>query len=120
MKRAWPWALLAFLAIARPAAAVPIGLTPLGGDWETARMVGKGNWAVSLRGWMPQLDAPADGLSADSLAVYQRWQELPAWPSLIGLYGISDENEAVVELGPNVGGAYRRFFMRAVAPWGHE
>lgn len=117
--RAAPLALVALLAIARPAAAVPIGLTPLGGDWETARMIGKGHWAVSLRGWMPQFDS-VTGLSTSSQQVLQRWQMLPAWPRVIGLYGLSDENEAVVELGPDVGGAYRRFFMRAVAPWGGE
>lgn len=107
---------------AQPAAAVPIGLRPLGGDWETARMIGQGHWAIEANAWAPTFDNPGDyvGGNPGSPDVLSRWMALPAWPSLRALYAVSDETEAALELGPRVGGAYRRFFLRAVAPWGGE
>jgi hypothetical protein len=99
----------------------PVGLRPLGGDWESGRTVGAGNWVIEGGAFMPMLEDPS-GLSptTEDLEVFQRWQTLPAWPTLRGVYGLSDGNEAVVELGPLVGGAYRRHFLRADAPWPGE
>lgn len=116
--------LLATLAVAlaaAPAAADPLGLRPLGGDWESARTVGPGGIVIEAGAWAPQF-APLDpeSLSDDDRAVLARWQQLPAWPSLRGIYGLADGNEAVAHLGPIVGGGYRRHFLRAEAPWGGE
>lgn len=114
-----------------PALADPPGLRPLGGDWESGRTIGRGKWVVEGGVMAPLLDDPGlltsqfeDGSTlaptAEDLEVHQRWQTLPAWPTLRGIYGLDDGNEAVVHLGPVVGGGYRRHFLRADAPWPNE
>lgn len=114
-------------ALAADETATSVGLRPLGGDWESGRTVGAGKWVIEGGLSAPVLDDPAiltgqvsSIPSAEDLAVYQRWQTLPAWPVVNGIYGLSDGNEAVVQLGPVVGGAYRRHFLRADAPWPNE
>lgn len=108
--------------IAAPLAqAQPQGLRPLGGEWESARSMGPGKWVIEAGAWVPTLslvESPAP--TEEDLEVYGRFQALPAWPELRGIYGISEETEAIVHLGTMTGGAYRRHFMRAEAPWGGE
>jgi hypothetical protein len=84
-------------------------------------MIGQGHWAVEVNGWVPTFQDPGTLLDNEAnAAVFSRWSALPGWPVIHALYALSDENEAVLEAGPRVGGAYRRFFLRAVAPWGGE
>ena len=107
------------LSLALPASADPVGLRPLGGDFESARAIGAGKWVVEAGALVPML-SPVGELNTDDAAVFQRWQTLPAWPSVRGMYGLPDGNEAVVELGHVVTGGYRRHFLRADAPWPGE
>lgn len=120
--RVWPLAIALAALTAPPALAddTVIGLRPLGGDWESARTVGRGHWAIEAGGMVPQLNPLDSALSTDDQAVYDRWQVLPAWPSLRGLYGLPDGNEAVVQLGQTISGGYRKQFLRADAPWPGE
>jgi hypothetical protein len=112
-------AVLACPSVARADDAV-LGLRPLGGDWETGRTIGAGHWAIEGGGMMPQLSPLDEPLTAADQAVYDRWQMLPAWPSLRGIYGLPDGNEAVVQLGQTISGGYRKQFLRADAPWPGE
>lgn len=115
-------ALVAVLATGVSARAEPQGLRPLGGEWESARTLAPGKWVIEAGAWAPTLggipESPAP--TEEDLTVYDRFQALPAWPELRGIYGISQDTEAVVHLGTLAGGAYRRHFMRAEAPWGGE
>jgi hypothetical protein len=117
-------AALGLLAIACPPALAdgltPLGLRPLGGDWESARTIGPGHWAIEGGAFMPMLDPLAEELTKDDQSVYQRWTMLPAWPSLRGLYGLPDGNEAELQLGQIISGGYRKQFLRADAPWPGE
>src|SRR5688500_8260905 len=117
---AWCLAMLALGLGAAPAAARPIGMRPVGGDFDSARTLGDNNWAFEAGGWLPTFQAlPATAKEADQ-EVLDRWQQLPAWPRLRAQYGWGDNNELVAALGPELTGGYRKFFIRAEAPWGGE
>lgn len=105
---------------AGPALAGPIGMRPLGADHDSARTVGDKNWAIEAGGWMPSFDALSGTAATGSDEVLDRWQQLPAWPRVRAQYGWGDNNELVAALGPELTGGYRKFFIRADAPWGGE
>jgi hypothetical protein len=113
-------AALLLAAGAAPAAAESLGIRPLGGSQESARTVGVGNWAIEGGAWMPTFTSPPADLGEDDLKVLDNWQLTPAWPEIRGIYGLPDGNEAVGFVGPVVGGGYRKFFLRADAPWPNE
>lgn len=114
-------AALAVVLTARPAVAETLGIRPLGGDYESARTVGQGKLALEVGAWVPTFSTPSGvTLTDDDNAIFARWQQFPAWPAIRGLYGLADGHEVEAEIGPVVGGAYRRFFLRADAPWPHE
>lgn len=113
----------AFLLLpAAPAMADPtLGIRPLGGDYESARTVGPGNWAIEGGAWAPQFTDPGHTTDTDAdRAILARWQAIPAWPELRGLYGLQDGNEIVADVGPIISGGYRRLFLHADAPWPGE
>jgi hypothetical protein len=118
--RAAGWTVAVFIGMATPAAADTLGIRPLGGDYESGRTVGKGNWAVEGGVWVPTFGAPTTPLSAEDTAILDNWQVTPAYPEIRGIYGLNDGNEAVAMIGPVIGGGYRRFFLRADAPWPGE
>ncbi|MDB5100906.1 MAG: hypothetical protein JWM80_5327 [Cyanobacteria bacterium RYN_339] len=120
MKAAWLLAGLALALPAGPAAAETLGIRPLGGDYESARTVGNGHWTIEGGAWVPSFSAPDSSVTAADQVVLDRWQQFPAWPEIRGIYGLSEGNEAVAFIGPVIGGAYRRFFLRAEAPWPDE
>ena len=102
------------------AAAGPIGMRPLGAEHDSARTVGDKNWAFEAGGWMPTFEPLPATAATDSDEVLTRWQQLPAWPRLRAQYGWGDNNEVVAALGPELTAGYRKFFIRADAPWGGE
>jgi hypothetical protein len=114
------FAFAATLLAAAPAGAETLGIRPLGGDYESARTVGNGNWTIEAGAWVPSFTPPDTALSTNDQAVFDRWQMLPAWPEIRGIYGLSEGNEIAAHVGPTIGGDYRRFFLRAEAPWPDE
>jgi hypothetical protein len=113
-------ALAIFLGAPAPAVAGPIGMRPLGADYDSARTVGEHGWAFEAGGWLPTFDPLPAGATADTQKVLENWQLLPAWPRVRAQYGWGGNNEVVAAVGPEVTGAYRKFFIRADAPWGGE
>jgi hypothetical protein len=120
LKAAWLLVGVAIALPAGPAAAETLGIRPLGGDYESARTVGIGNWTIEAGAWAPSFTTPDTSVTAADTAVLERWQALPAWPEVRGIYGLAEGNEVVARLGPVIGGDYRRFFLRAEAPWPDE
>lgn len=119
--RAVALAAAAWLLAAPDASALSWGLRPLGADWESARMGAPGELIVEVGAWAPSLLDPGTlGPTEKDMAVFERYRLLPAWPSLRGRYVLQDGNEVLAEVGPLVGGGYRRPFMRADAPWEGE
>lgn len=113
-------AIALWTAVAAPALAGPIGMRPLGGDYDSARTVGDKNWAFEGGVWLPSFEALPTNAATGSDEVLGRWQQLPAWPRLRGQYGWGENNEVVAAVGPELTAAYRKFFIRAEAPWGGE
>lgn len=105
---------------AGPALAGPIGMRPLGAEHDSARTVGDKNWAFEAGGWMPTFQSlPATARPEDE-EILARWQQFPSWPGVRAQYGWGENNELVAALGPELTAAYRKFFIRADAPWGGE
>jgi hypothetical protein len=78
-----------------------------------------GHSAIEGGVWVPTFSTPT-GLTTDDTAILNNWQVTPAYPEMRGIYGMKDGNEIVADIGPVIGGGYRRFFMRAEAPWPGE
>lgn len=120
MWRASALAAALLLGLPAPAIAAPLGMRPLGAEFDAARTVGDGNWAFEGGGWLPSFDALSDSATEGDRTVYENWQQLPAWPDIRAQYGWGSNNELVAQLGPRTTAGFRKFFIRADAPWGGE
>lgn len=119
------WALLGAAALVgamAPAAQAddPISMRPLGSEVDAARSLGIGHWAVEAGGLVPTFDALAAGSSLEDQAAYARQLWLPAYPQVRAAVGLAGDQAAFAYLGPWIGGAWRRPFLRADAPWPGE